>query len=570
MWRLICCIAGVIVNAICLALLVAKAAQLYTRDARRRRWHREHKIPSFKNRQARVDTSPTARPPHSALAFRVPAKDSRKSNGVTLPLLATPQTEVRVEGPEHQPHRDGTRHVFPVAAARTAHPSTRKTARPAKIPIYDVTYEFDLPRPADELPLEAGFQYDTLALAVPEDLCDESQGVGPSAPHTPIKAVAAPQPSTPQAVRHAHQARSGTSVPAHDPTPGDDAVDLAVDAQWQARPVAESPVLWPEPYWPTAPHTEAGAKKVPLKSHVSAVISGPEEISVLCYNVRCDKDAAPFSWLQRRKHVVAAIQETGMAIACLQEAKQAYAHELCRALGSRWRLAGVPRRIGDEGTQILYDTAVFSFIETSTWVFHDEGVRLCPPTTHCTEQSFLGRRRCAHVRIFTHAVLVHDATGLPINVINTHFPLEEQEQEICARQLAAYVLDRTDMSWPTIICGDFNSHYAPKSFDTPMALLLKALPGLADAHRGQDFPTYHEGFEGDVLPPGKRAHTVQQSHRLDYVLVRVPGNFPVRLDRGDVHHPRYLGIDGKSYRPSDHEPISASFVVSGDTAGFSL
>jgi hypothetical protein len=101
-----------------------------------------------------------------------------------------------------------------------------------------------------------------------------------------------------------------------------------------------------------------------------------------------------------------------------------------------------------------------------------------------------------------------------------------------------------------------------------VTLLLDALPGLADVHGGEDFPTYHDGFEGDMLPPGTNTNTSTRSHRLDYVLVRVPADFPLYLDRGEVHHPRYRGADGRSYRPSDHEPISATFVVTGETSGF--
>jgi endonuclease/exonuclease/phosphatase family metal-dependent hydrolase len=282
---------------------------------------------------------------------------------------------------------------------------------------------------------------------------------------------------------------------------------------------------------------------------------------VLCYNVRCDKDAAPFSWLQRKKYVRTAIVDCGAHILCLQETKQQYAIDLTRALGTRWRMCGVPRTKDDEGTQIIYDTAVFTYIDASTWVFHDEGVRRCPPATHCTERSFLGRRRCAHVRIFTHATLIHQATNTSVNIINTHFPLETFEQEICARQLAKYVEENTDTSWPLIICGDFNSHYAPMDEDTPLHMLLHGVPGLACAHDLTDFPTYHEAFEHDVLPPGKDSETIEHSHRLDYILARVPEGFPMHISDGQVHHPRYTGGDGHLYRPSDHEPLSAGFCI---------
>ena len=118
------------------------------------------------------------------------------------------------------------------------------------------------------------------------------------------------------------------------------------------------------------------------------------------------------------------------------------------------------------------------------------------------------------------------------------------------------------------MCGDWNSHYPPDSVDTPLSMLVDAVPGLSDVHGGEDFPTYHEGFDGDVLPPGAASATTEHSHRLDYIFARVPEGFPLRLTRGEVHHPRYVGDDGRDYRPSDHEPISATFVVSGETSGF--
>jgi endonuclease/exonuclease/phosphatase family metal-dependent hydrolase len=283
---------------------------------------------------------------------------------------------------------------------------------------------------------------------------------------------------------------------------------------------------------------------------------------LLSYNVRCDKDAPPFSWLQRKNHVRAAVVESGAHVVCLQEAKHMYAKDLVRSLGAKWQMCGVPRNKDDEGTQIAYDTSVFTYIDSSTWVFHDEGVRRCPPSTHCTERSFFGRRRCAHVRIFTHAILVHKTTNAPINVINTHVPLEVFEQEICAHQLGEYVKDKTDTDWPVVICGDLNSHYAPSDKNTPLSILLESIPGLSCSHQLQDFPTYYEGFEHDFLPPGESNSTAKHSHRLDYVLTRIPDRFPLRVEKGGrVLHPRYYGQNGLQYRPSDHEPLLVEMTV---------
>jgi endonuclease/exonuclease/phosphatase family metal-dependent hydrolase len=283
---------------------------------------------------------------------------------------------------------------------------------------------------------------------------------------------------------------------------------------------------------------------------------------VMSYNIRCDKDAPPFAWLQRKRYIRDAIVDGGAQVLCLQEAKDKYAQELVWTLGAEWRMSGVPRRENDEGTQIAYNSNIFTYMDSSTWVFHDEGVRKCPPASPCTEPSFLGRRKCAHVRIFTHTLLVHKDTNAPVNFINTHFPLEIFEQDICARQLAEFIQQRTDTHWPTIVCGDFNSHYPPDKSGTPLARLLEGVPGLRCAHELKDFPTYKEGFGHNELQPELDGASIDRSHRLDYILARVPPDFPLAVNYAEVQHPRYKGSDGLLYRPSDHEVLVADFKVS--------
>jgi len=275
------------------------------------------------------------------------------------------------------------------------------------------------------------------------------------------------------------------------------------------------------------------------------------DFHVVSYNIRCDKDASPFSWAERAIHVIEALKAMDCAVVCLQEARQAYARDICEAMGPVWRMSGVPRRKDDEGTQILYDSTVFTFLESDTYVFHDEGIRLCPPTLHCNSESMLGKRRCAHVRIFTSCRLLHAASGTRLMIINTHFPLEEHEQAICARQLATFI---ESLKETTILCGDFNSHYAPQEKGTPIGILLSA-EGLIDVHCGEDFSTYHEGFDGVAFDAAKFP-----AHRLDYILARLPHDGHIRLMSANVHRPRYVK-DGNIFRPSDHEIISATFSL---------
>lgn len=403
----------------------------------------------------------------------------------------------------------------------------------------------------------------TVATVVPRPLQTPTKAPEPPKPfpaaETPAKpAPSPPPPPIPTKVFKEPLVRTEPFVD----DPRDVPLGPGFDQSTLAPPQAEPIILPTDLVW-GAPAEEEEEEVVEQLIEHPAETDGSSDMTfrVVSYNVRCDKDAPPFSWLQRKKHVREAIIESNAQVLCLQEAKQKYAQDLVRALGGKWRVCGVARRKNDEGTQIAYDSSVFTYIDSSTWVFHDEGIRRCPPTTHCTELSYLGRRKCAHVRIFTHALLVHNATNAPFNVINTHFPLESFEQEICARQLGEFVEQRTDTSWPVIVCGDLNSHYEPDKPDTPLARLLQGVPGLQCAHDLKDFPTYYEGFDHDVMPPGKGSETVEHSHRLDYILSRIPEGFPVRVERGDILHPRYKGGDGELHRPSDHEMLTADFQI---------
>jgi endonuclease/exonuclease/phosphatase family metal-dependent hydrolase len=268
------------------------------------------------------------------------------------------------------------------------------------------------------------------------------------------------------------------------------------------------------------------------------------ELSILSYNVRCDKDKWPYDWKSRFAPVVDVISSSNTDIVCLQEARHQFAQDVVAALGSQWCGTGQPRRQKDEGTQILYNADRLIFIRSSTFVLTDSGPTACPPASACSAPSIFSGKRCKHVRIFTHSLFTDFSMEVKLHVLNTHFPLEESEQLLCARQIRNYVARSIPATEAVMLCGDLNSHYAPETTGTPLDALLGE---MQDCHGMQDFPTYAEGFLPETLERPRGAH------RLDYMLLRPSES--VTCLAATMLEPRYRAANGTVSRPSDHEPL---------------
>lgn len=269
------------------------------------------------------------------------------------------------------------------------------------------------------------------------------------------------------------------------------------------------------------------------------------ELVVASYNIRCDKDPVPHRWMDREPHVLKVMKEATADVICLQEAKQEYAKELASCMGF-WQLTGQPRKHRDEGTQIMFSRASMRFIDTRTFVLTDKGATPCPPASHCVDSSTFDGTKCKHVRIFTHTYLKHKVSGAFLHVINTHFPLEYNEQMVCAQLLQDYICTNIPQDQNFVMCGDFNSHYSPQSEQTPLSILLQT--PLKDAHDLKDFSTYEDGFDGPALDNS-------QTHRLDFILYRPSTG--LELVAADMIDARY-GTGG-AFRPSDHELLRVGF-----------
>ena len=338
-----------------------------------------------------------------------------------------------------------------------------------------------------------------------------------------------------------------TNIPSTAPTPTDfSARPVALQAPPAMNPMTPrppTPPLTPQPT-PSLPSTTQ-----PVLTFDDAAGKGKvADFIVASYNVRCDKDPSPFTWRERRPEVVKNVQRSGASVLCLQEARQGYVEEIRARLGSRWQSSGCARQRGDEGTQIVFDKSLWMYMDSTTWVFTDPGAQPCPPCSACSLPSVFDGDECDHVRIFTHTTLRHHDNDRSVHFINTHFPLEEAEQLICAEQLARHVHSTVPQEEAVIICGDFNSHYNCREQNRPMFKLLEILD---DAHASRDFPTYSEGFLSSSFEEEK-------SHRLDFILFgRECGYFELR--NSDIVHATYEVPGQGTCRPSDHELLRAQF-----------
>ena len=265
----------------------------------------------------------------------------------------------------------------------------------------------------------------------------------------------------------------------------------------------------------------------------------PKSFKIVSYNIRCDKDDSPHTWEERRGPVVQVLKDLHPDIVTLQESRVDYAIDISKDLGMI--MLGVARSQGDEATPILC-CKEFSCCDLNTFVMGDSGSQACPPASACFKESIFNEEYCTHVRIFTHAQLIHMKLGKVVHIINTHFPLKDYEQQICANLLKNFidVLDE-----PVIFTADLNSHYTPHEKGTPLQTLLE-VKDFKDTLEMEDIKTYAEGFTVARFDE-------QETHRLDYILFK-----DLVLVGSSVESPLY-GYKEEMFRPSDHQPVVAEF-----------
>jgi len=345
-----------------------------------------------------------------------------------------------------------------------------------------------------------------------------------------------------------------------------EAAEAALPKQCEPAPLPdqqcpdETPLCTEQPEPPTPP-SPARFQEEGKSLQIEGVPDTRRSASyrVVTYNLRCDKDPEPHRWCDRAEHVLHAVQNIAPDILGLQESKNAYVKALAARLGMMD--TGVPRRKDDESTSVLFNPQRFTALDSTTYVLSDRpGIAACPPSTACCTRSEFCGRICQHVRIFTHTTLLdlqeHEGDqGHVVHVINTHYPLETDEQHACTDLLAKYVQtsDAIGTNDTLVVMGDFNSHYAPTETGSPVER-LRTMLGLEDTHNLTDEASYADGFE--LTEQGGFPGPV--THRLDHLLYAGSA----RCVSAGMTHPTYTSDDGNStWRPSDHEPLWADLTI---------
>ena len=262
-------------------------------------------------------------------------------------------------------------------------------------------------------------------------------------------------------------------------------------------------------------------------------------LRVVSYNVRIDRDKPPHDWRSRREHVGQLLSALRPSVICLQESTDKVLAFLKRRL-PHFRFVSCRRSPrSDEAVPIAFDGRHWSLVRSRTMLLTEGGPKECHRA--CRGSTAFKGARAQHPRLLT-AVELRSREGgraggrKEVLVLNTHFPLSLPLQLECARQIADYVRDRAG---PVVLCGDLNSHYAPSSAGTPLALLLQA--GFRCAHGLRNEPTF--GTFSAVDP---------RTNRLDYVLYRGPLQVKSAVISRHTYSARRL-------RPSDHSAVCSAF-----------
>lgn len=246
---------------------------------------------------------------------------------------------------------------------------------------------------------------------------------------------------------------------------------------------------------------------------------------VVSYNLRIDADPPPHRWADRVKHAVENLRNCDADIICLQEFTPNMNHSEFKEAFSDWIWNGKYRsKKSPESNPVLFKRGKWQIVSNQTFMYtaNKDGYLECSSEgKYCPKNLTLPWK---HQRIFTAATVVHLPTGRNLVVVNTHWPLEPDFQQLCSTQLAAFVATQ---SLPVIVTGDFNCLYDPK--------LVKNL-NLEDCHDWSTqttFGSFEQGLDANRT-------------KLDFIMYS-----KLRVLEKGISSFRY----DITKRPSDHELI---------------
>ena len=284
----------------------------------------------------------------------------------------------------------------------------------------------------------------------------------------------------------------------------------------------------------------------------TSTTGGPKQFTIATYNIRIDVDKAPHRWIDRRDGVVRNIRESNASIVGLQEA-QPHSVAYLTAAFPQMRIIGAWRdQSKSEGCPIMFDQSLWTLLEVKTYLLGGSKPKQCTTDSCSDGRTCFPKIGCDnHARVMTHMTLRSTAAvanGITVDVINTHFPLKQELQQACAKQIVAFAdtIQNLRPLTTVLVMGDLNTNHEPNEPATAISAFREAQ--FQDSMNWVDEPTYgpmtHQTLKRDM-------------HRLDYIMYRNRNNSNLKPVQSSVRH--FLEVDGK--RPSDHEMCVATFTM---------
>ena len=164
----------------------------------------------------------------------------------------------------------------------------------------------------------------------------------------------------------------------------------------------------------------------------------------MSFNIRTETsgDLNEKNWSNRREPVANYILNSGMDVVCLQEVRKVQYEYLATALSEKYEVLYYPRENGSnpEGLAICYEKE-FQLIDNQMFWLSET------PDKMSLGWGASYYRICANV-------LLQGAGGVYLNVDNVHLDHQVALARINGLEV---VLSRVPLSYPTVVCGDFNT-----------------------------------------------------------------------------------------------------------------
>lgn len=262
---------------------------------------------------------------------------------------------------------------------------------------------------------------------------------------------------------------------------------------------------------------------------------------VVTFNIRQDASHRyddEKTWEGRRDGVIEIMKQQGDSptLFGLQEVLHNQLMDIKSGLGSDWEYYGVGREDGKEAGEYLP-----IFYNKNSWKLEHSKTKWLSETPDVPSKSW----GAAYARIVTITQFKHEATGIKINYLNTHYDHISEEARGHSSDLIAQFADGLSHDFETFISGDFNSVSSDKAYKT-MANYYKDSRSQVGG-KANKLSTY-TGFE-----PGDSQSVID--------FIWVPQDSDIPNGKTQVTNYKVLNNVVNGVTVSDHRPVTTKMKV---------